>query len=367
MRNTFLGATAGVVVLGAVLGPLASAPTAQAAAQPLSIPAPKEGHVRPMVAIIAGAGGAEVTDFIVPFGVLKESGVFDVRTVATRPGPTPLFRALKIQPDQTLEAFDAQVPEGADIVIVPAQLDPTEPALQAWIKTQAAKGATIVSICEGARAVAAAGLLSGKRATTHWKALPALEKAYPSARWVRDRRYLQDGAIVSTTGVSASIPVSLALVEAVGGRAVATATASRIGVSDWSPVHRTARFHLSKLDYARALGAYAARWTHETVEVPVVDGEDEISLALRADAWTRSYRTRVVTTSHSAGAIRSAHGMTILVEDKPRPGRFVLPRRHVPAAAQLDAALADMGQRYGPFAVRLARLSMEYDGPGRGG
>nr|QQZ51993.1 DJ-1/PfpI family protein [Phenylobacterium glaciei] len=81
------------------------------------------------------------------------------------------------------------------------------------------QGATIVSICEGARVLANAGLLHDRRATTHWSALKGLTKAYPDTTWVRDRRYVQDGAVISTTGVSASIPASLALVEAIAGRA----------------------------------------------------------------------------------------------------------------------------------------------------
>lgn len=367
MRAILLGTTVAVVAFGAVLSPIAGVLAAQPApavsaapAQRLSLPAPKPGHAKPIVAVVAGRPGAEVTDFIVPYGVLGESGLFDVRALSTTAGPVQLFRSLSIRPDQTVAEFDARTPEGADIVIVPAQMNPKDPALQAWIKAQAAKGATIVSICEGARVVAAAGLLDGKQATTHWAALADLEKHYPRTTWVRDRRYLQDGAVISTTGVAASVPVSLALIEAAGGQAAAGATAARIGVRDWSAAHRTADFRLSKLDFARAAAAFVAPWTHETVEVPVTDGEDEISLALRADAWTRSYRTKVVVTNAHATQVRSAHGLTLVVDDRPRSGRFVMPARRLPAVAQLDATLSDMGQRYGALAVRLAKVSMEY-------
>lgn len=78
--------------------------------------------------------------------------------------------------------------------------------------------------------------------------------------------------------------MSLALVESGGGRAAAEATARRLGVTDRGATHRTADFHLTKGDYARAIGLLAAMWSHETVEAPVADGFVDVALALRADA-----------------------------------------------------------------------------------
>ncbi len=327
----------------------------------LTLPAPKAGRTRPLVVVVGENNGAEVTDFIIPYGVLKDSGVAEVRSLSTGEGPIQLRMALKIRADQTLAQFDLAEPAGADIVIVPAQMSPKDKVLTAWVKDQAGRGATIVSVCEGARVVAAAGLLHGRRATTHWGALKAVEKSYPDTTWVRDQRYVQDGPIISTTGVSASIPMSLALVEAIGGRATAEATARRLGVSEWSTAHRTSEFHLSKADYGHAISIIAAVWSHETVEAPVTDGVDDIALALRSDVWQRSFRARVVTTRPGRAPVRSRHGLTILPDAEPRAGRYVIPGDAGPAAPQLDQALAAMGRRYGPFAVRLAKLGLEYD------
>ncbi|MBW8891439.1 MAG: hypothetical protein JF617_04455 [Burkholderiales bacterium] len=66
---------------------------------------------------------------------------------------------------------------------------------------------------------------------------------------MRDRRWVQDGRVISTTGVSASIPAGLALVEAIAGRQAAEATAARLGAGDWSPRHRTAEFKTERSDY----------------------------------------------------------------------------------------------------------------------
>jgi transcriptional regulator GlxA family with amidase domain len=344
--------------------PAATAATPTASASPsgdrLVLPPPKPGRARPLIVVVAENVGAETTDFAIPYGVLKDSGVADVRSVSTATGPVHLFLPLTVKADETLAEFDAREPAGADVVIVPAQKRPKDPALSAWLRGQAAKGATVVSVCEGARVLANAGLLDGRRATTHWHALHDLEKHYPKTTWVRDRRYVQDGRIISTTGVSASIPMSLALVEAIGGRDVALATARRLGAHGWSARHRTAAFTLTPSDYANAIGALAAFWRRETVEAPIENGVDEIGLALRADTWARTFRAKVVTTHAGGGAVRSKHGLVIVADQAPRPGRPRLPVHLGPPLRQLDRAVEDIAHRYGDRSARLALLGMEY-------
>ncbi len=241
-------------------------------------------------------------------------------------------------------------------------MKPKSPELAAWLRAQAAKGAVIVSICEGARVLAHAGLLEGRRATTHWSALKGLAKAYPDTTWVRDRRYVQDGPIISTTGVTASLPASLALVEAIAGRPTARATADRVGVRDWGPAHRTADFHPTVADYRHGLWTLAAFWNHETVQTPIANGTDEVTLALRTDAWSRTYRTKVVTTRPGLAAVRSHRGLAILPDAEPRAGRYALPTHPTPAA-ELDGSLAAIGKRYSPATARLAMLGLEYNKP----
>jgi transcriptional regulator GlxA family with amidase domain len=315
MRQLVLTASVAALALaqpGQLTAGPAPASAAAASADPLVLPAPKPGRARPLVVVVADDGGAETTDFIIPYAVLKESGLAEVRTLSTAPGPLKLMMTLKVQPDQTTAQFEAAEPRGADIVIVPAQMNPKDTALIAFVRDQAAKGATIVSICEGAKVLAEAGLLDGRRATTHFASLAKFDKAYPRTTWVRDRRYVQDGPIISTTGVTASIPASLALVEAIGGRDAAQATAHRLGVTTWDAAHRTADYAITKADYAYAIGALGAVWNHETLEVPLADGVDEIALALRADAWGRSFRSKVVSTR-----VGFAAGMACLSCRKP--------------------------------------------------
>jgi putative intracellular protease/amidase len=340
------------------LRPSAVALAVLLAASQLVLPAPKAGRVRPLVAVVADADGAETTDFLIPYGVLKDSGAADVVALSTLPGPLQLMATVKIRPDQTTAQFDAAQPAGADIVVVPAQHHPKSPALVAWIRKQAARGAVVVSVCEGARVLGAAGLLDGKRATTHFSALAELAKTYPRTTWVRDRRWVQDGNVISTTGVSASIPVSLALVEAIAGRPAAEAEATRLGAGDWSPRHHTAEFKIEPADYAHGVGDLLSPWKHERVEAPLAGGVDEIALALQTDAWRRSMRTKVVVAGDRP--VRSRHGLVILPDAPHRPGAVVLQASSDGSARVLDTTLVELTRRYGPQTARLAWLGMEY-------
>lgn len=365
MRNLIVVGTTLLLTLAA--DPLGiSRAVAAPAAAPISpastalvVPPAKAGRARPLIAVVADKEGAQTTDFIVPYGVLKDSGVADVRSVSTGSGPITMTRGLRIETDETTADFDAREGAGADIVLVPAQAKPKSAALIKWLREQAAKGATIISVCDGARVLAHAGLLQGKRAVTHWASFGKMAKDYPETTWVRDLRYMQDGAIITTAGVTAAIPMSLALVEAIGGRAAAGATARRFGLETWNPAHRTADFAIEKSDLVAAAEAQRAR--SETIELPIADGIDEVSLALQAEAWGRSMRSKVLTTRPGRVPVRSRHGLVILPDAEAKPGNHKVQAATLPAVPQLEATFADMGRRYGPGVIRFAILAMEYD------
>jgi transcriptional regulator GlxA family with amidase domain len=85
----------------------------------------------------------------------------------------------------------------------------------------------VTSVCTGSLLLARAGLLSGRRATTHWGALDLLARLDPTVMVERDVRVVDDG-VVSSAGVAAGIDMAFAVVESVCGRAVADETAKYI-------------------------------------------------------------------------------------------------------------------------------------------
>ncbi len=120
----------------------------------------------------------------------------------------------------------------ADTVIVPGVVDPTLPpprALVTSLRAAAARGARIASICSGAFVLAAAGLLDGLRATTHWLAAAELAHRYPSIDVDPDVLYVDNGQISTSAGAAAGMDLCLHLVRRDHGAAVA-ADAARLAV-----------------------------------------------------------------------------------------------------------------------------------------
>ena len=283
-----------------------------------TIPAyqPRFGRQRPVIAIIGENSGTELTDFVIPYGVLSRSRVAEVITVSTQPGILRMRPALKVQPDATIAEFDARFPEGADYVIVPAVVKFRDPTLLAWVRAQGAKGSTLMSICDGAAVVAGTGLMDGHRATAHWASAKNRRRLFPQVNWIADIRYVSDGNIVSTAGISAALPASLGLVEAIAGRERAQALAEELGVPDWSTAHQTAPFrpHFGVNIKAFLAVTYTNGWFHPTqmIGLRIADSVDEIALAVMADAYSRTGRSMLHALANSSAPVRTRSGLVVI-------------------------------------------------------
>ena len=325
------------------------------------------GRTRPVIAIVGENGGTELTDYVIPYGILRRADLGEIVPVATRPGPMTMRPALRLQPQGSVADFDARYPEGADYVVVPAVVRRDDPLLLAWIRDQAAKGSTLVSICDGALVVAGSGVMDGHRATAHWATAEYRRKHFPNVRWVDDRRYVADGRIVSSAGISAAIPTSLALVEAIAGRERAAAVAAEIGAPDWGPKHDSRRF---RPRFGRNLSAFAMTqylngWFHtpQALGIPVGAGVDEVALALTADAYTRTNRVQAYAFSPSRAPVETLHGLVVLPdrsETRSLDGQIAVPTAK--PGRTLDRVLTDIARAYGRQTAYGVALDFEYPG-----
>jgi putative intracellular protease/amidase len=343
-------------------------PEARAVSANSSVPVhvPRFDRAKPVVAVVGENSYTELTDYVVPFGVLTRSGVAEVFALATQSGPIRMFPALRIEPHATIAEFDVQYPDGADYVIVPAVHRTDDPTLIAWVRRQAEKGATIVGVCDGGWVLANAGLLAGRRAVGHWYSFEDLARQFPEAEFVRDTRYLADGNVVTTTGVTASLPVSIALVEAIAGHDRAAALARSLGIESWAPTHRSADFQLSSRLVFAAAGNWLAFWSHDDIEVPIADGIDDVSLALVADAYSRTFRSQVSSVSNSSEPVRTRGGLEILpdrIEDGSQAERTLEMSDGIPPVLALDEALESIEASYGAATADFVALQIEYPRP----
>ncbi|GAB3982675.1 helix-turn-helix domain-containing protein [Actinoallomurus acanthiterrae] len=151
---------------------------------------------------------------------------------AERPGPVPIVGGATVHTEHGLDVFAA-----AETVIVPGVSDvrgECSPELVAALRRAHDRGARIVSICSGAFALAAAGLLDHRPATTHWQYADLLRRRFPLVRVDPDVLYIDDGDVLTSAGSAAGLDLCVHLVRRDHGPSVANAVARRLVV----PPHR---------------------------------------------------------------------------------------------------------------------------------
>jgi transcriptional regulator GlxA family with amidase domain len=153
----------------------------------------------------------------------EESAPFRVFTVAAEARPVVATGGLRVIPDH-----DFATAPPVDLLVIPGGFGTRallgDETVLDWIRRTAGTAAQVTSVCTGALLLAQAGLLAGRRATTHWGALELLASLDPTIRVDPAARVVKDG-IISSAGVSAGIDMALAVVADLHGQAVADETA----------------------------------------------------------------------------------------------------------------------------------------------
>ena len=376
-RNIVIGSIAAVLLVAVIATPILLTPAAPAAAQALPPPVAADEQAaiieamrppkrqRPVIAIATQNSATVVSDFLSADGVLSRSGVADVVVVAEKAERVRLYPGgnLSVDPQSTMMDFDARYPEGADYVVVPAMDPGNDPYIASWIVAQHERGAKIISICNGSRMIGTTGLLNGRRATGHWSVRTELQQKYPTMQWVNDRRYVIDNGVATSTGITANIPITLALVEAIGGRDAAARVAGELGVDHWDARHDSGAFELTTEHKKTFIRNALTFWRRDTVGVPLADGVDEVALGFQLDAYSRTNLASVTTVSAGGGAVRTLNGLAIY-PDQPRETARVDEMLAPPAveapAATLDQHLLHIVERYDRPTAGFVALTMEY-------
>jgi AraC family transcriptional activator FtrA len=142
-------------------------------------------------------------------------------------GPARTTAGIRVEVDSGLEAM-----EGAGTVVIPGWVtkEPVPPTLIDALRQAYDRGARIVTICSGVFVLAAAGLLKGRRATTHWKYTDYVRETYPDIEFVPDVLYVDEGQILTSAGSAAGIDLCLHLVRQDYGTELATQLARQLVV-----------------------------------------------------------------------------------------------------------------------------------------
>ncbi len=170
------------------------------------------------------------------FGHPAEAQRYSFEVCAEEPGDIPSTTGFAIGVPHGLDLLDT-----ADTVIVPGfrpLVDPP-PATLAALRRAAARGVRVASVCVGAFALAGAGLLDDRAATTHWDEADAFRERFPRVRLNPDVLYIDSGTLLTSAGLSAGIDLCLHMVRQDYGAAAAATVARRMVVATHRPGGQT--------------------------------------------------------------------------------------------------------------------------------
>ncbi|MEU8091349.1 MULTISPECIES: transcriptional regulator FtrA [Micromonospora] len=200
---------------------------------------------------------------------------YELTVCAETPGAVRLVGGATLHTDHGLDVF-----AGAGTLIVPGVADvhaDPSPRLTAALRAAHRRGARIVSICSGAFALAGAGLLDGRRATTHWRYADLLARRHPAVRVDPDVLYVDHGDVLTGAGSAAGLDLCVHLVRRDHGPTIANAVARRLVV----PPHR---------DGGQAQFVEAP--------VPADPGDDRLAASM---SWALANLTAEITVARLAG------------------------------------------------------------------
>jgi transcriptional regulator GlxA family with amidase domain len=164
------------------------------------------------------------------FGRFRDPAPYSFEACTPSPGLVPTTTGFSVQLERGLEALD-----DADTVVVPGYVAHEEPADEVYValRRAAARGARMMSVCTGAFALAAAGLLDGRRAATHWAAAEHLAAGHPEVEVDPDVLYVDTGQVLTSAGLAAGIDMCLHVLRLDHGAEAAATVARNMVVSPY--------------------------------------------------------------------------------------------------------------------------------------
>jgi hypothetical protein len=244
-------------------------------------------------------------------------------------------------PTYTFEDIRSGRARQPDVVVVPAvgaPEDAEEAPMRKWIAEQSGRGARILGVCSGSMVLAGAGLLDGHKATSHWSRLGALKRSHPQVQWVGGLRFVQDGRITTTAGVTSGIPGALKVMEDLAGAVEAERVGRLLNYPGWQ-LAATAQIPVQSFtasDIPIGLNALIP-WLRPTIGVGLFNGVGEIDVASAFEVYNVSFAARAVAIG-ATDAVTTKHGLILLT----------VPERQAPSVDRLIAPGAFRDQDIDP-------------------
>lgn len=211
-------------------------------------------------------------------------------------------------PHATFDELDRKPGFKADVIVVPNIIDAENAKIRTWLRAHVDQADYVLSVCEGIRVIGNAEVFKNSVVTTFSLTVDALEDKYEGYQWVRDRRYVKSGRLISTAGVSAAVEGALALVAEMYGNAHAEVIRQDIGY----------RFSLDDASYAPQSHGVKDVWRilkkvtfSDNLDLGFLlrPGVSEMKLAAVMDAHTRTFPASLASVTENNEPIMSRHGL----------------------------------------------------------
>ncbi|OME89116.1 MULTISPECIES: DJ-1/PfpI family protein [Paenibacillus] len=307
-----------------------------------NVQVPKYDAGKPTVAVLLANEVTEVFDFLVPYEMFAMTEAYNVYGVAPDREIKSLTGGLDVVPHYSFDEMDAMLGKSPDIIVIPFMpiLDDNKYVpVREWIRKHADVNTTLLSICNGAENLADTGLLNGKSAATHWGDINRLIKKYPDIQWVKDQRYVPQGNIVSSAGLTSGIDATLYVISQQLGDAVARKVAENMNYPSYDYVTnpKMEPFNAGLSDITYVLNN-AYQWNKVKAGVLLYNGADELDLSAAFDTYAASGTTTTLTVSSKNEAIVTKHGLNLVAryqtKDVPKLEKMIV----VGADAESEAA-----------------------------
>jgi transcriptional regulator GlxA family with amidase domain len=163
--------------------------------------------------VVAAFPDVQSLDVVGPAEVFSMAGEYRVEVVAPDPEPFFMSNGMQVVPAAAMGALRGPI----DTLIIAGgegtRRAATDERVIRWVRSAAKRSRRVTSVCTGAFLLAQAGLLDGRRATTHWQWCDALARSFPAVEVERDAIFVADGSVYTSAGVTAGMDLALALVE----------------------------------------------------------------------------------------------------------------------------------------------------------
>ncbi|MGB7926235.1 MAG: DJ-1/PfpI family protein [Pyrinomonadaceae bacterium] len=249
--------------------------------------APQKKKVIPRNLAIFLFDGVQIIDYTGPyevFGQAHENGehLFNVYTVGEKPGTITTNMNMTVTPNYTFD--NAPKP---DIIVLPGgNVGPhrNNPKVIKWVQERANEAEYVMSVCNGAFYLGQAGLLDGLTATTFYGMIDDLKTLAPKAKIVRDQRFVDNGKIITTAGLSSGIDGALHLVEKIAGYGRAQEIALNMEYN-WQPDSGYARASLADRYLRKVVG--------QGFDIPPDAGWKVLDQKGGRDNWEKNWEVRI--------------------------------------------------------------------------